>query len=170
MVLTIGLLYGLGASAEGVWKWVDKNGVPHYSDQPVPGAVRIDLNVQTYQSSEAAIAPTSRSAPQQTPAKAPVAYNVIEIWKPADDQAIIATGGQVSVSVRVEPDVQAGHSLRLELDGVRVSEPDSRTTAFDLKEIPRGTHTLSASIVNRTGETLAVSTPVKFHVIQPTVR
>src|SRR5215207_5500773 len=31
------------ASASDVWKWVDDKGVTHYSDQPVPGATKIEV-------------------------------------------------------------------------------------------------------------------------------
>ncbi|HTY50119.1 MAG TPA: DUF4124 domain-containing protein, partial [Steroidobacteraceae bacterium] len=37
------------AMASIVYKWVDADGVTHYSDTPVPGAVRTELGtVQTY--------------------------------------------------------------------------------------------------------------------------
>jgi len=164
------LLFAVHAAlAEGVWKWVDKNGVPHYSDQPTPGAVRVDLNVQTYDSAAATIPPGARPT-QPKPAAAPVPYQLIEIWKPGNDQAIVGSGGEVSVAVRVEPEVQAGHSLRLELNGARVSEPSSTATTFELKNIPRGTHTLAASVVTGAGQTLIQATPVTFHVLQPVVK
>jgi hypothetical protein len=164
------LLSGATALAQQVWKWVDKNGVTHYSDQPIPGAVPVDIKLQTYSSDEATVPTTPR--PTATPSATPPAqqYELIEVWKPENDLAITGTGGQLSVSVRVLPRVFPGHSVRLELDGVRVSEPNSQATDFELTEIARGTHTLSASIVTRDGQTLIQGTPVTFHMILPVVR
>jgi Domain of unknown function (DUF4124) len=51
------LLAGLatGVHAENIWKWVDAQGVPHYSDRPVPGAVLIkSVDADTVDSSAAA--------------------------------------------------------------------------------------------------------------------
>ncbi|HTE43041.1 MAG TPA: DUF4124 domain-containing protein [Steroidobacteraceae bacterium] len=162
------------ASAQGVWKWVDKNGVTHYSDQPTPGAKRIDLNtVQTYDAQEAAIPPSTSStsdAPAKAAPRAPIAYELVEIQKPVQDQSIIATGGQVQIAVRIEPGVQAGHRVKIEMDGKVISQPDSAATALDLTEVPRGAHTLTASVVTTTGEVLKQSDAVTFHVIQPTTR
>lgn len=56
-VIAFVLLAGLvtGAHAENIWKWVDAQGVPHYSDRPVPGAVLIkSLDADTADSSAAA--------------------------------------------------------------------------------------------------------------------
>jgi hypothetical protein len=154
-----------------VWKWVDKNGVTHYSDQPTPGAKRIDLNtVQTYDSQEAAIQTSTSATPAKAAPRVPLAYEVIEIQKPVQDQSIIATGGLVQIALRVEPGVQAGHRIVIEMDGKVVSQPDSAATALDLNEVPRGSHTLTASVVTTTGEVLKQSDAVTFHVIQPSVR
>jgi hypothetical protein len=173
LVLTLCFAVNLEA-ADGVWKWVDKNGVTHYSDQPVPGAKRLDLNtVQTYDSEEASIARPEASpsaAPAKAAPRAPITYQAVEILKPLHDQSIIATGGQVQVSVRVDPGVQAGHQLRIEMDGKAVSPPDSVATALDLTEVPRGTHTLSATVVAANGDVLIKSETITFHVIQPSIR
>ena len=37
----------LAAHAEDIWKWVDAQGVVHYSDRPVPGAVLVKGNDHT---------------------------------------------------------------------------------------------------------------------------
>ena len=45
------------ANSTTVYKWVDANGVTHYSDQPHPGAEKLEITgAQTYGSHAAAVA------------------------------------------------------------------------------------------------------------------
>jgi hypothetical protein len=99
----------------------------------------------------------------------PSTYSSIEITSPADEQTITGTGGQISVVVSVEPRLQSGDSIRLELDGLRVSEPNSTASTFELKDVPRGAHSLSASVVARDGQVLKQSAPITFFVQQTSV-
>jgi Domain of unknown function (DUF4124) len=169
LVIALTSLASGGAIAATVWKWVDKNGAVHYSDQPGPGAVRVDLNVQTYDAKESKIPSNRPITPQDSKTPVVPTYQKIEILKPVNEETFIGTGGLVSVSVQVDPGVQTGHSLRLELDGQRVSEPNSTATEFQLKEVPRGAHTLLASIVTRDGQVMIQSTAVTFFVQQQTI-
>ena len=156
--------------AATVWKWVDKDGGIHYSDQPGPGAVRVDLNAQTYDADEAKIPETNRPVKPQPRAAAAAVYERIEISNPVNEETISGTGGLVSVAVRVEPGVQPGHSLRLDLDGQRVSELNSAGSSFQLEDVPRGAHTLSASVVARDGSVVIQSAAITFFMLQPIAR
>jgi len=167
LVVALTLLAAGSAIAATVWKWVDKGGVTHYSDQPVPGAIQIDLSVQTYDAAEATIPVANRVAKSPNKAAAGTYLN-IEISQPANEQTITGTGGQVSVGVRIEPGMQPGDSVRLDLDGQRVSEPNSAATNFELKEVARGTHTLSASVVTSDGRVAIQSAPITFFMFQQT--
>jgi Domain of unknown function (DUF4124) len=167
-ILVLLLMVSVASSvfAATVWKWVDKSGITHYSDQPVPGAVQVDLqNVQTYDADEASIPAANRST--SSPSKAAASsYQSIAISSPAHEQTFSGTGGQVSVSVQVSPGVQPGDSVRLTLDGQEVSEPNSSATSFELKDVARGAHTLSASVVSRSGQVVIQSAPITFFVQQ----
>lgn len=166
--LLLMLLACSSAWSATVWKWVGSDGVVHYSDQPVPGAVQVDLNVQTYNASEAAIPTTQRS--RSTPAKAAApSYQSIEITNPANEETIVNTGGQVSVSVTVEPGVSPGDSILLEMDGQTVSQPHSTATQFALTDVPRGAHSLVASVVSSSGQRLIQSKNVTFFVQQHSI-
>ena len=108
--------FGTG-HAQAVWKWKDEKGVTHYSDQPGPGAVRVDLSSQTYSSDEARTdiqvdnAPRSRDEPAQS-------YNALQITSPQANQTMFASEGAVSVQVNVDPGLQPGHSIQILFDGV----------------------------------------------------
>lgn len=158
------LLVVASASAQTVWKWKDKNGVTHYSDQSVPGAERVELNVQTYASPPA----TPAASVQKDTPLPPPSYTNLEIWKPGPETTITGTGGQVSIGIRVEPGLAAGHVLSLFMDGRRV-EGSPNATEYDLNNVNRGQHTAVAVIADSKGKQVRVSKPVTFYVQRPTV-
>jgi hypothetical protein len=137
----------------------------------VAGAVQVDLSAQTYDSREATIPPTNRSATSANRASASAnasTYTDILITSPTNEQTYSGTGGQISVAVHVEPSVQPSDSIRLELDGLIVSEPNSTTTSFQLQDVARGAHSITASVVGSNGQVLKQSAAVTFHVQQTT--
>lgn len=168
IALALALIVGSSGAgyAQQVWKWVDKNGVTHYSDQPAPGAVRVDLHVQTYDSEAGAIPTTASAAKPKAPAPT---YRSIRITQPANDDTVTGTNGVITVNVQVEPALQIGHGVLLTLDGQQVTEPGA-TTSFTLNDVSRGTHTLAVSVVDSNGESIISGNSVQFHMQQPVVR
>ena len=72
----------------------------------------------------------------------------------------------LAVSVRVSPALKKGEGLQLFLDG----EPQGdlqRATTWDLTNVYRGQHDLTVGVIDRTGETLALSKPVRVFVHRP---
>lgn len=169
-------LAGLGLSSPGlasqtVWKWVDENGVTHYADRPVPGATRMEISSGTSSSSsqQTLAAPSSSTSASQPSANAGPPYRNFEIWQPANDDAIINTGGLVTVNVRVDPTLQSGHSLYLYLDGRLVEGYPDNTASFELKDVPRGVHTVRAIINDSRGNRLQETEQVGFTVRQESI-
>jgi Domain of unknown function (DUF4124) len=166
------LLAALGSTvqaAEGVWKWVDSQGVTHYADRPVPGAVQIDIKVQSAPAPDAepASAAASPSAPAAAPAQPP--YTELEIWKPATDESVVNTGGLVQVRIRLEPAIRPRHTLALYLDGKRVENLGAGALEIDLQDVPRGTHSLVASVFDDAGKLVQQGQQVVFFVRQESV-
>jgi hypothetical protein len=158
------LLAGPALAGQTVWKWVDADGVTHYADRPVPGATRIEL------STGSAVGNSTPSYSSGTTTNNPVdagpPYRNFEIWKPANDESIVNTGGQVTVNVRIEPNVQPGHTLSLYLDGRLVQGYPGDATSFELSNVPRGTHSLVAVVTDQSGSRLQETSTVSFHVHQ----
>lgn len=173
MLLRIAMLLiaALGTTvqaADGVWKWVDAQGVTHYADRPVPGAVQVDIKVQSYSAPSAGSSnqPRSPETANQPPA-AP--YRSIEIWRPAADETIINTGGQVTVRVRLDPTLSPRHTIAIYLDGRQFTQLPPGAVDADLTNVPRGTHTAIAAVLNERGTPLQQSAGVTFHVRQESV-
>lgn len=169
VLLLLAMLVGpVLADAQTVWKWVDEHGVTHYSDRPMPGASRMELSVGktgTVPPSAEPPAPPPSSARQ--PAGPP--YQVLSITSPASGESIVNTGGQVQVSVRVEPALRPGHSLDIYLDGQRAGGEASTATSRTLTEVPRGEHTLTAVVVDGRGNRVQESQRVTFYVRQTSI-
>jgi hypothetical protein len=168
-VLLVLAFFALPAFAsQTVWKWVDEQGVTHYSDLPVPGAIRMEISTSN-RSDASARAPSSSSNRSQPDTQSGPVYRNFEIWKPADGESLINTGGQVTVNVRVEPALQTGHDLLLYLDGRLVDGHSPDATTYELKDVPRGSHTVLAVINNQRGARIQETAPVNFVVRQESI-
>src|SRR5580704_9619716 len=88
--------------AATVYKWIDENGVVHYSDQPHPNAEKVHVQeVQTYKSGPYAAA--GGAAAQPAPAgTAPAAYAGCAIAQPTDNQDYPNLQA-LSIVVRTDP-------------------------------------------------------------------
>lgn len=159
------------AQATEAWRSVDRDGNVEYSDTPRPGAVRIELPTP-----QAPAPPTlSPPSPVVEPASevtsaAAVPYRAITITDPAEDDTVRDNGGNLIVSVKLEPPLQTafGHRLQLLLDGeVHATIEGSN---FALSELDRGSHVLQAEALGQDGEVLATSPPVRFHLHRTNVR
>jgi hypothetical protein len=163
LIWLIGLLAFPVFASQTVWKWVDNNGVTHFSDTPVAGATKVEVSTSNRDARPApAYSPPSSIEPVNTGPS----YRHLEIWKPVADQSIVNTGGQVTVNVRVDPALRSDHQIVLTIDGRRMEGFARNTQQFDLKDISRGTHVAVAQILDGRGTKLQETAPVTFHVRQ----
>jgi hypothetical protein len=158
------LLGSAGATASEMWRWVDERGVVHYSDRPRPGAERVDIrSIQSYEAPELPARP-ERLATQDEAAASP--YTRIAIESPANGETLWNIGGELSVSLAVEPPLLGEHTLRLYLDGQQVGGVPQGPQQFTIGNVFRGERSLRASIVDAQGRELAESATVVFYVHQ----
>ncbi|WP_161965970.1 DUF4124 domain-containing protein [Steroidobacter cummioxidans] len=164
------VLLALAAPAfagQTVYKWVDEKGVTHFSDQPRSGAEKVELSSGTNRADSPPPSYTP-SAPQEPKAKPGPAYTRFVIASPQQDQAIINTGGKVTVQLSATPAVGPGHTVALYLDGAPVSEFGPNDMSYEFSNMPRGTHTVKA-VVSENGRVIQETPPVTFHVRQETI-
>jgi hypothetical protein len=164
--LALSVLLALGGAE--VYRWVDADGVVHFSDRPRAGAERVVVDV----------APAIRVAPPPAataarPAAEPgyLPYRQVTIDSPAEDEVLWNIEGQLDVTFTVDPPLQAGHRLQLYLDGEPVAtlDPDS-SNQTRLSAVYRGAHTLEAEVVDREGASLLRSEPLRFSVRQTSIQ
>lgn len=164
------LVVSAGAVAEDVWRWVDQDGVIHFSDRPHPGAERIQVGpVQSF-SAPALPPPREATADQPDESDEPaVSYSRVEITSPAAGETLWNIGGELSVQVALQPQLAAGHELRIYFDGNPAEGIPQGSGQITLSEVYRGEHTLRAAIFDAEGRELASSETITFYVQQTSI-
>lgn len=157
--LVLLLLAFPGMSSAKIYRWVDEQGVEHFSDKPKQGSQEIQLpDPGHYKPS-----PSPKRKPQKPIIEERAEYESLAITEPTQNATVRNNAGRVSVSVTTQPNLHAGHKLQLLLDGRRVGRP-SATTQFVLLDVYRGAHTLAAIIIDAKGKTLHQSDAVRFYM------
>ena len=163
------LLAAAPALAQEAYRWVDEDGVVHYSDRPREGAEFILLPSPNVANSRR---PRQRAAPppseQDGPAgELPAGYQSIEIASPVAEETLWNIEGVLSVSVALQPALRPGHQVRAYHNG---KAQTVRGTSFQLQEVWRGVHNIQVEVVDETGKLMIRSRPNRFYVQQNTVR
>lgn len=157
---------GSSASSSGAtttYRWVDAQGVIHYSDTPQPGAQKLEIApAQTFQPTPVPTTETERAL-----ARGP-AYTSCEITQPQSQQSFYAPDA-VAVSVALAPDLRSGDHVQVSFDGQAVRATDDSGLSFQIDMPIRGQHEVTASVVDSGGRTVCTSPPVTFFVRRPSV-
>lgn len=165
-----------GAVMAQAYRWVDEDGIVHYSDTPVEGAERIELpsdnarrgRSQAPRSTARATQPQAgtQSDNEQSQPAAPFRYETLIISAPAAEETLWNIEGVLSVSLDLRPGLQPGHQVRVYFDG----DPRMVTsTSFQIEEVFRGAHNLQAEVVDETGRLMIRSLPNRFYVQQNSI-
>ncbi|WP_244913059.1 DUF4124 domain-containing protein [Methylophaga nitratireducenticrescens] len=173
MKLILVMLLGLGTAvaAEDIYRWVDDNGNQVYSDQPGENgenAEKIELQQpMTYspvQIPEVTDAASDEEQEKSDNTDAVPNYKVA-IVAPEDDVGLRVNNGNVTVNLQAFPALnpERGDLIQLYLDGLPAGMPMAQLS-FMLENLDRGTHTLSAKVLNASGEVLAQSETITFHL------
>lgn len=153
----------LGASSLGAmeaYRWVDQNGIVHYSDEPVPGAEKVQLNAAPKPGTVVpARPPPPRSEIQE------FRYSSCVITSPAQDQVLL-NADSATASIDVQPAIRPGDHIEVMLNGQMVAGWPGNSTSYLLKDLARGSYSLSAIIVDPDGRPACTASPVAFHVRQ----
>ncbi|WP_337842333.1 DUF4124 domain-containing protein [Rheinheimera sp.] len=145
-------------AAQHVYLSYAKDGTPIYSDQPSAGATTVQLHI-------------SLPTPTVTPDPA-VPANIIspvktafrlQILQPEQDQNLLSNSGELKVQTQIEPELPAGHQLRLLFDQNQLSPPQ-RATGFLIQGIERGEHSLQLQQIDQNGKLIAESPVTRFYL------
>ena len=148
-----------------VYKWVDENGVTHYSDQPHENAQKVQLaQPQTY---SPVPLPAARTSQASGPKQAANTYTC-QVVQPTNDQTFQNTTS-VTIAAQFSPLPHGGDQSSLLLDGARIPNYPQGGGSITLDPIDRGQHSLQAVVQDSTGNVLCQSTSVSFTVLQPSV-
>lgn len=170
-ILVVSAALAAGAALAQAYKWVDEDGVVHYSDRPREGA---ELVILPESSARRRIpAPAPQAAPADQPAEAAEeepdddGYESLTVTSPGPEETLWNIGGTLNVTLNVQPALRRGHRVRVYFDG----EPQMVSgTSFQLEEVWRGVHNIQAEVVDRTGVLMIRSEPNRFYVQQTSIQ
>lgn len=148
-----------------LYKWIDRDGSIIYSDTP------------PYEGAEQLVPPGLSTTPAiKVEKKKPVPsapkndkddfkYTSFSISAPQNDQAIRDNQGNIAISLQIKPalNIKQGHYVSVSLDGTATGE-QFKSASFTLKNIDRGSHTISATLHDKAGKTLKRSQSVTLHL------
>jgi len=150
------------------YRWVDDDGVVHYSDRPVEGAERVNL-VEYSRNTGARLytpRPVVPSDNEETEDEAPVRYASFSIASPGAEETLWNIGGKLNVSLALSPGLLIDHRVRVYFDG----KPSMVSgLSIQINEVHRGVHNLQAEIIDKAGRMVIRTRPNRFYVQQSTV-
>jgi len=146
--------------AEEIYKRVDDKGVPSFSDTKTEDAEKIVVEPIKIQSVPTAAPPTTIS----TTTEPDFNYTKLDIVSPTD-KTTLRNEPKILLQVAVEPGLRQGHQIEF-LDYGQPLQPASSTSSIVLLDFERGTHTLSAQILDNNGKVLKTSLPITVYVFR----
>jgi hypothetical protein len=156
------------AASTTVYKWVDEDGVTHYSDQPHENAQKVELKAPQTYSAPKTNRPAS-SAANRPESKAGPAYRSCRMSEPTNEQMYMNTS-TVTAGVTVEPPIRPGDTAIVTMDGQRVPGVPAEGGQFTISPVDRGTHSIQLVVQDVQGKSLCQSSSVTFHVQQPSLQ
>ena len=166
VLLIAGLLVSLVAWPQEIYRWVDKDGIVHYADQPgAPDAVLVPYSGLGTRGGDGQPPELYQSEPRDE--SAGPAYQSLRITSPAPDEVFYGADVAVSVQLELDQDLRAGDKLVVFIDGQRAPEFAGLSTT--LADLSRGTHFLRAAVVDGTGSVVITSPQITFHTRQASI-
>ena len=161
-----GLLLGSLALADGAYKWVDKDGVVHYSDVPSEGAEVVNISEYSRSTGARIYTQPTDTANTGSAEETPFRYESLSVSAPGPEETLWNIEGVLNVSLNLTPALQPGHEVRVYFDGERRAVQGS---SFQIENVFRGVHNIQAEVVDDTGKLMIRSKPNRFYVQQNTV-
>ena len=167
LLILAGLTLSLTAASQEIYRWVDKNGIVHYSDQPdSPNAELISvIESNTYEGAEPSASPGSSDEDSES-GQGVSPYDSLSIVQPSPDQVFFGSDAVVTAIADLKGTLRPDHSVVFFLNGNR---RPSASLDVEFSGLARGTYFLRASILDQDGEPVITSQQTTFHVRQPSI-
>jgi len=156
------------AAGATIYKWTDANGVVHFSDTPAEGAKKVDVPPAPVYSAPKLPVPAAAQPAKPTKSAAKSSYSDIAVVQPTSKETIWSGSGDVEVAVSVTPDLRPHDKVQFFLDGQPQGAPSSSIQTH-FPDVSRGTHQVSAEVVNPDGKVLVRSDSVTFYLHRPSI-
>jgi|KBSMisStandDraft_5_1062788.scaffolds.fasta_scaffold30163_3 Domain of unknown function (DUF4124) len=145
---------------------VEKDGTKTYSDRPLAGGHPVDVQpAQTYSAPSSSSSRANRPGEAEDPDEANFHYECS--LTPRNDETF-TNPESVSVGLTLSPGLRSGDTLTFTMDGVPLTGRGDGQTAFSVPQPDRGSHTVSARVVSRSGRSVC-DVSITFHVLRPSI-
>jgi len=158
-------------AAETGYRVVHPDGTIEFTDQPVKGAVPITLpELPTYSSPATPASGVSKPevGKKASNQQGKAVEHSISISSPRAEETVFFNASGMSVSVQVSPKLADNEVVVIRLDGSEAAR--GHATSFTLKDVYRGTHMLSASLIDSQGTVISESSPITFYMRQRSIK
>jgi len=162
--LAIILPLGGSALAQQIYRTVDEDGNVVFSDvPPSPSQQGEAVNVAPMNTFSAPAIEASESSESTDSAEA--IYRYLEITSPGNEESIRDNAGNVTITAAIEPRLRRSHRMVLVMDQ-NPTEIVAEGSEFVLRNVDRGTHTVSVRVLDRAGVVQVESEARTFHMLR----
>ena len=170
----VGLFFVLSAlclpslSSANVYRWVDKEGGVHFSDQPRSGSEKVDVPpIPTYSAppQEKINKPSEETEKNKTTAF----YSSLTIVSPTNKATVRHNSGNFSVRIALAPALQKADKIQFTIDGKEFPYAGKTDDSFLLENVHRGEHTLVAQVIDADNKVLISSPAIIFYMHQQSI-
>lgn len=170
LAIAIFVLVPALAAGEDIYRSTDDQGNPLFTDEP-PSSRAEPVELKPLTTVRPDETPTAIAGPEPESERASAddaaGYQGIEVTYPPADEAVRHNGGMVPFRIALKPEgksLEEGHRVVILLDGeVRGS---GANTQISVSPVHRGSHTVSARVVDSSGSPVVASSPIDFHLLR----
>ena len=150
------------AQAADIYRHVDADGNVEYSDQPSEGASKVDVDPINIDASPKLQPKAVVDLSPQSPDGGAPEYTALTITAP-DNDTTLRNASEIGVTASLNPGLGQSHRVRF-LDNGKVIAPATRSMSLIITGLERGTHQLTAEVIDKNDQVVISSTPVSVHV------
>lgn len=149
-----------------LYKHVDEHGNVSFSDQPSKGSKEVPMNELPSIKIKKTELTIEDVGDQKGDRRDPNAayYTVLAFDGLENDGVVRNNGGSVTLSVKSQPAISPGHSIKFYLDG-KLLGPAQKESTVTKTQVEYGPHTASFEIVLSNGRLVQKSDTVSFHLL-----
>ncbi len=148
-----------------LYKWIDKDGIVHYSDEPVNGAKQVEIEeVPTIQIKMPKLKELETAGDDVKSPKEGDFYTSVSIIEPQNNGVIRNNGATVTISAQAQPALHKDHTVEIYLDG-RIISKSPKSMSATANDVVYGPHTTMVIIKNKAGKSIRASQKHSFNLM-----
>ncbi|MGF1708098.1 DUF4124 domain-containing protein [Enterovibrio baiacu] len=150
----------MSIASDEYYRWVDENGVMHFSDAPPDVSLELDIQVDVValekQTTKTKI-PTPDAPPAPPAPEAPAMATAVRLVSPSHEATIRSNEGNISIHVETDLPLGKNQTLRLVMDGNK--RAPQTANSWQLNNVDRGTHHVNVQLLQN-GKVIAATQSV----------